>query len=146
MRGIEGKEPAWVDFAKAESLFFKIISTFEDRDTVVTRERWTCGGSGRRKGLAGAADGAVTLGRIAAPAHEGGVGEVAAATFAVRVDVVDGEVVPSEHPLAVLAGALRRRAPDHAALFLGEAALGILAGKKAFEEGAKDFFAMLALV
>lgn len=85
----------------------------------------------------------VALGGVAATAHQSGVGEFTATAFAVRVDVIDGEIVPREFAPAALAGALIGAAPDDAALFGGETALSVLAGEEAFEEGAEDLLRRL---
>lgn len=80
-------------------------------------------------------------------AHEGGVVELAAAALAVRIDVVDGEIIPGQFGFAARMGARAARGvvPDDPALFGGEASLDVLPQEQAAQDAVENLLALAAL-
>jgi hypothetical protein len=81
-------------------------------------------------------------------AHQGGILEPTAASLAVRVNVINGEVLPGQFPAAAgrSANAGIRGIPKDSSLLRTKSPLRILAGKQATENTAQDLFALATMV
>jgi hypothetical protein len=80
--------------------------------------------------------------------HQAGVVEPTAAPFAVRIDMIDGEVLPGQFRTAAGRGSDPgiRRIPKDTSLLRTEAALRVLAGEQTTENTAQNFFSLATLV
>ncbi len=79
------------------------------------------------------------------PAHEVGVFEGSTAAFTPRVDVVDGEIVPSHQVITLGTSGRLGAIPKDAPLLFTKRPRAVFPQKERFEQTAQDVNALLAL-